>query len=493
MALTGSSARENSTPFTNRAVPLAILGAIVLLALVLRIVKLDEPAVFDELYLYEVVHGRSLQNALDIVVDTESTPPLYFVVAWVAAKVGGDDLLWIKVPSLLASVATVPVIYWVGARSIGKKAALIGSAFFALAPFAIFYGTEGRGYATLILLSALSTGCLFQLVQTGRKGWAVGLAVASAGVAYTHYTGVFMAAAQLLLGALVYRESRRPILLAGAGAVLLYLPWLPAFFTQREENTADRLEQYELTLRTVVETLGRVSIGHPLAPLGTVPGLGWVLIAAGMLIALVVGLRQLLRSRELSISNDLVLLVGIALASPIGAWIYSLGPENVYGPRYLSASVPAFAVLVGACLGSLPGLARVTATAAVLVGVVVGTVRTLEPETQRARFDTLAREVDRRAAPGVPVAEPSFWYGAPSRQLGFYFERPHDYFPNSRPFPDALTEGRRAGELFVVFQGNDVSDLERLFMAKKGFIEKDRQRHPGTPPLTLIRYVPERQ
>ncbi len=111
-----------------------------------------------------------------------------------------------------------------------------------------------------------------------------------------------------------------------------------------------------------------MSIGHPLAPLGTVPGLGWVLIAAGMLIALVVGLRQLLRSRELSISNDLVLLVGVALASPIGAWIYSLGPENVYGPRYLSASVPAFAVLVGACLGSLPGLARVTATAAVLVG-----------------------------------------------------------------------------------------------------------------------------
>ena len=344
---------DHRARYAGEAPALAVLGAITVLALALRVASIGEPAVFDELYLYEVVHERSLRDALDIVVDSESTPPLYFVLAWAAAKVGGDDFLWIKLPSLLAGVATIPVLYWVGIRTVGRTAALIGAAFFALAPFNIFYGTEGRGYATVALLSALSTACLLELVRTGRKGWALGLAAATAGVLYTHYTGVFVVAFQFLWAALAYRDRLRVVLLAAAGAVLVLVPWIPGFLTQREDNTADRLEQFEVTLRTVAETLGRIWVGHPTASLGTVPGIGWMLITAGLLIVAIVAVRRVAETRALSISRESALLIGVALASPLGALLYSLGPENVYGARYLSASVPAVALLMGASLGWL--------------------------------------------------------------------------------------------------------------------------------------------
>jgi hypothetical protein len=69
----------------DRRIVWAVL-ALTALAAVLRALMAHDSLWGDELYLYAIVHGHGLGDALSIVHDTESTPPLYFVLAWAAAR-----------------------------------------------------------------------------------------------------------------------------------------------------------------------------------------------------------------------------------------------------------------------------------------------------------------------------------------------------------------------------------------------------------------------
>jgi mannosyltransferase len=473
---------------------LICLAGLTALGLAVRLVIVDQPAAYDELYLYEAVHSRSLHSSMEVVVETESTPPLYFLVAWVAAKVGSDDFLWIKLPSLVAGTITIPLIYWLGVRTVGRTAGLIGAGFFTLAPFDIFYATEGRGYATLALLSVLSTICLVELVRTGRQRWAVALAFSSAGVLYTHYTGVFVIAAQFGWALVCCRARARPVLLAAAGTVALLLPWASGFLEQRADNTAERLEELPLTFSGFWTTLGKISVGHPMVGLKTVPGIGGLFIAAGV-IAAALALLPAVRTNRLRVRRDVALIVLVAVASPVGAFLYSLGPENVYGPRYLSASVPALALATGALLTTpRRSLVVAAATALVLAGLAVGTVRTLQPDTQRPRFDRVAQDLDRSAPADTPIIEASLFYGAPSRQLGFYFTRHHQYFPAGRPIGAAFKRAERAHQLYFLAPTSALRPFVDFYgLRGRGYREVARREYPGAPALTLVRFWGGRQ
>ena len=112
---------------------------------------MDDSLFGDELILFNIVHDRSLNDALQIVQDTEKTPPLHFVIAWLAATVD-DPTEWVRAPSLFFGNATVPVVYLLGTRTVGRAAALAGAAFAALSPYAVLYATEARAYATVMFL-----------------------------------------------------------------------------------------------------------------------------------------------------------------------------------------------------------------------------------------------------------------------------------------------------------------------------------------------------
>jgi hypothetical protein len=188
-----------------------------------------------------------------------------------------------------------------------------------------------------------------------------------------------------------------------------------------------------------------------------------------------------------------VLVVLVAIASPLGAFLYSLGPENLYGPRYLSASVPALALTIGALLAAPRRPLIVAAiTALVLGGLAVGTVRTLESATQRPQFDRIAQDLDQHASAQTPVIEASFFHGAPSRQLRFYFKRPHEHFPNGRPIEPAFELGRRAGELYFVVPTAAIRPMVTLYgLGRQGYGEVARRDYPGAPSMTLLRFLRE--
>ena len=472
----------------DRRIVWAVL-ALTAIAAVLRALMAQDSLWGDELYLYAIVHGHGLGDALSIVHDTESTPPLYFVLAWAAAQIGHDDALWIRVPSLVLGTATVPLIYALGVRTVGRRAALIGAAIFAIAPFDLFYGSEARGYSTLAFFSAATTLSMIELVRTGRRAWVVALAVTTAAAAYTHYLAVFVLAVNLAWALWYHRPRARMVLAAYAGAAVLYLPWVPSALVQFQSNTSERVTGPG-SADLMAEAVAKLWFGHPFLGLGTIPGrVAVVAIGLGLVTAAAFAL-----SRRARPPRDMVLLVALAAVTPVAAALYELGPNSIFMPRYMSASVPAGLLVVGAVLvGARRPMVVGLATLAVIGGVAIGTVRMLEPDARRPDYRSVAEQLDREAPPAAPVLELSIFVGPPGHELGAFFQRPHEYFASGQRVDPAWGLGRRAGRFYVVLlERGEATFLRLVQIEKHGFRLVRRQVWPGLHRVVLRTYEPVR-
>ena len=109
-------------------------------------------------------------------------------------------------------------------RTVGRGAALVAATLTTLSPFMIFYSAEARGYGVLMALLLLSTLTLLIAVDDGRARWWVAYGVCVCLAAYTHYTAVFVLAAQLGWAFWVHPRARRPLLLSTALAALVVRP-----------------------------------------------------------------------------------------------------------------------------------------------------------------------------------------------------------------------------------------------------------------------------
>ena len=264
---------------------LRAIAAITLLGLALRVAGLGQSLYGDELHTYRAVVDHGLGDALRSVYRAEDTPPLYFVLAWAAAK-AGDPTLWLRMPSLVLGTAAIPLTYLIGLRTVGRTGALTGAALLALSPFAVFYADEARAYATLVFLVALSTLALLRVVDGGGRRWWLVLAGAVAAALVTHYTAVFVVAAQA--GWALWRapELRGRLLVAHA---LAALPLALLLVSGTEASVGEISALFPLTLDTVAGQTGRALAGLPFEPLRDAPGVPGAVLVAIAAIAVAAG------------------------------------------------------------------------------------------------------------------------------------------------------------------------------------------------------------
>jgi 4-amino-4-deoxy-L-arabinose transferase-like glycosyltransferase len=218
--------------------------ALLLLAFGLRAYRLDFQSLWSD-------EGISLQRAGQALPELLRSMPVehmpgYFVLlhGWLA--VAGTQDFALRFLSLWPSVLAVALIYRVG-RELGRgdrdtagpgpvsSAALAAAALLATGGFQVWYAQEARMYAWLLAAALLSNWALWRLlVRPGQPAWPWGVvyAVATAACVYLHLYGALVPIAQavFVLGwALVKRDGRRLLrwALAGVGALVLFLPWLP--------------------------------------------------------------------------------------------------------------------------------------------------------------------------------------------------------------------------------------------------------------------------
>jgi mannosyltransferase len=425
-----------------------IVTALTVIGAVVRLVMLRDSLFADELSTYWIVSGRSLGGVVSTVhTDAEITPPLFFAVAWLTARIALTAEM-LRLPSFIAGVAAIPLVYLLGVRTVGRWAGTVGAALTALSPFMIFFSTEARGYELMIVLVLCSTLALLAGVKEGRTRWWIIYAVTSCGAVYTHYTAVFALAVQFLWLLWAHPEARRAGLLANLVAVLGFLPWITGLIADLQSPTTKILAALEpLSVHTVLTSLSRWSLGYPFTKirLSSLPGVpALALIAGGAAIAIIGGLvagRDRRRSRQ-PLDPRLVLIVGLALAAPIGEVFVSAVGTDVLGIRNLAVSWPAFALVVATVLVAVPMPLRIVPVALVLAGFAIAAVKMAQPGYQRPGARKAADFISHDASPGDVVMDAIQLSPGPRIALDLYLDRPLKVFrlgqPQERDHPFGL-------------------------------------------------------
>ena len=96
----------------------------------------------------------SLSGTMHRVWTGESTPPLYYLLAWAWSRLFGVHEVGLRSLSALFGTATVPVAYLAGRELVGRRTGLAIAAMVAVNPVLVWYSQDARAYALLVLLSA---------------------------------------------------------------------------------------------------------------------------------------------------------------------------------------------------------------------------------------------------------------------------------------------------------------------------------------------------
>jgi mannosyltransferase len=201
------------------------LAAVTLVALILRFATIGTQSIWYD----ELVTQRLLQlpfkAMLTGVISGEGSPPLYYLLAWPWTHALGFSPAALRSLSAVFGTATVPVVYAAGATLFSRRAGLVAAALVAVNPMLVWYSQEGRNYALLGLLAALSF-LFFARALTDTTPRSVALwALASSLAIATHYSAAWVVVPEAVWLFATRRELRGYVAIAAAqiGAVGLAL------------------------------------------------------------------------------------------------------------------------------------------------------------------------------------------------------------------------------------------------------------------------------
>ena len=397
---------------------LVLVAAITLGGLLLRLTLLGDSLFSDELSTYYIVNGHSLGRVLQLVhSNQETSPPLYFVLAWAVKGLLGSEVESIRLVSLVTGTAAIPLTFLLGLWTVGRRAALVGATCVALAPFMIFFSTEARPFMLALFLALLSTLTLLRALDTGRLGWWAAYAAGSCAAAYTHYTVVFLLVVQLGWALWTQPWARKYLVLANVAAAVAYIPWLGGL---REDLHAPNNQiGLPVTFHQLKIILENWSIGSDATPIEQLPGKLALVLAGAALAVGVVGLVQRLRTDNPSsraLSSRTVLIILLAVAPAVLIAVYSWTRADILDPRNLIPSWPGLALAIGALVISPAKPLRLAAVALTLGAFAIGAEKMLEPVTRRPDVNAAVAFIDRVGTTGDPIVDGP-WFANPVSEL----------------------------------------------------------------------------
>jgi mannosyltransferase len=290
-----------------RALDLPVVAGVVvatLLGAILRFLWLGR----QSLWLDEVVTWNLLRRSLPSLVrhgipGSESTPPLYYVVAWCWVRASGWSAPALRSLSALAGTLTVPVAFLAGRSLAGVRAGLMSALLVAVSPILVWYSQEARAYALFALLAALSVWLFGRILEHGLHrdvaAWAVVCVLALA----THYFAVFLVFAEAMWLA---RRLPRPVFLRAIAAPVAACVLL-APFVYAQRGHASGLSATSLSSR-IGSTGAWFAAGDLHSPLA------WAIVSVVALSACIAALR---RHRVHSERAGGTTALGIALVATI--------------------------------------------------------------------------------------------------------------------------------------------------------------------------------
>jgi hypothetical protein len=235
------------------------VALLTVLAAVIRFYRIGHQGFwFDEATSALLVHF-SPGKMFGLIPKTESTPPLYYCIAWVWSRVFGDSEAGLRSLSAVAGVATVPVMYAATARMVSIRAGVIAAALAACNPLLIWYSQEARSYSLLVLLCAGSILAASYLREHPTRRSAASWAIVSGLALATHYYAILVVAPEALWLLYVHRSSRR-VQTAFGFVVLCGLALMPLLIAQERNHRSLWIGHSSLS-RRVLQVVPQFVIG----------------------------------------------------------------------------------------------------------------------------------------------------------------------------------------------------------------------------------------
>jgi mannosyltransferase len=226
-----------------------------------------------------------LWGMLGQIPNSESTPPLYYVLAWLWTKPFGSGEIGLRSLSALLGTCSIPVFYaaareLAGSVRVGVATAALG----AFNPLLVWYSQEARTYALLVLLGAVSLYFFARLLREPDRGVLVGWAIVSALALSAHYFAAFVVLPEAVW-LLARARDRRSVAFATAGVAAVGLALVPLAVHQQSLDLASFIRSSSLVYR-LVRTPKQLLMGFeaPLEVLLTV--VSAAIVVAGMVLAL---------------------------------------------------------------------------------------------------------------------------------------------------------------------------------------------------------------
>jgi cellulose synthase (UDP-forming) len=395
------------------------VAALTVFGLILRLVFINTPSLrLDESL--SVAQARfGLVDLWDYLITKNVHVPLYHTLLHFWIEVAGESEWAIRMPSVLFGTACIPLLYVVGKRIIGERAAVFAAAIGAASPFWVWHSDEARMYPLLLMLTLAATVLLYNAVDKGGFWRWTAYAITLGITLYSHYFGLLIIPVHLAY-LLAYRVGRRKILtwvgLIG-GAAAIFSPWIAALIALRLKSGG--LESLTSGVRTPHQDYTVFGVVYAFLIFFIVYLVGYY--GAGLLAVLsgaVVGVWPI-ASVMVATSRRFFVWIRSAAAAFIFSWIIltvglvyvlNIWKDGLWFQKYLIIASPPIFFLLALGLSSM-FTKRLVGLALVLVSFTFATAVENYDKTNPVRedFRSAAKVLEARTRPGdVIVVIPRF-------------------------------------------------------------------------------------
>jgi hypothetical protein len=393
-----------------------------------------------------------LGDMLHTLRSTDVHPPLHHIVLWLTVRALGTGEVAVRVPSLIAATALVPLLYCAGKDIYDRRAGVAAAALGAVAPFAIWYAQEARMYALFMVFALLALWAQVRILRGGGpRAWA-GWVLASAALVYTQYFGILFVGVQQLAFAIAVARGELPArrALPWSGAlVLLIVPLMPFALDQFTAN-----ESAGRGFQQPSQAGGSVEPGAAPGAYAALTNAAWAVLgyhsnatmtalAALWPLALLLALALLGRGR----SWPTLLIVACAVVPAIGLFVLGQLKPFVFEVRYFVGAVPLALLLIARALTSwarrpaVVVLACAATTAVLALGLADQQLNGSNPRVYD--FKSAITAIEDRARPGdLIVYSPQY-----VDSVVGYYEREG---LRIRPLDGGLPKLRRGQRVFLL-------------------------------------------
>jgi uncharacterized membrane protein len=326
---------------------------------------------FDEAFGIYLIRFNYMDVAKYTAADVH--PPMYYWLLKFWSTLFGTSELALRSLSLVGVLVAILFVYLTIRKYFSWHISVWALALLSVSPLLIRYSEEARMYGMVAAIVAAATYLFADLlVKPTRKKYVLYAVLISLGM-WTHYfTALFWIAHALFRFAVVRGKAKHNVIRAYfsrewlavyAGAILLYLPWLPFLIRQ---VTGVQGGGFWIPAVTIGTPFGFVSDIFMYREVGEATG--WFALAGLILVTVVVGtftyvLGKLRGEQKKSFSLLLVMVIVPTLLL-IGASMPPLRPAFI--DRYIIASALYLLVALGVAIGYLVSQRKLRRTGIIL-------------------------------------------------------------------------------------------------------------------------------